>query len=115
MKIRAFSIKTTALTCAFALPVTMLAQWAQWTSLGGDGRLSVRTAQNGPTCAIAFRNNSTSLTLVSAKIHYIHSGRTDNDIMVQMGPQQVVGGWTAYSVEDQCGNVEVEIYDQVWR
>jgi len=97
------------------LTTTALAQgWSDWEVMSGSGQLSMRSAQSGSTCAFAFRNNSTSQTLRGAKIRYIHSGRVDNDILPALGPQQSLGGWTAFSVEDRCSNVRVQIYDESW-
>ncbi len=108
-------VRRAAVAAVVLSATAAFADWSEWKVMSGSGRISMRSAQSGSTCAFAFRNNSTSMTLVSAKIHYNHSGRVDNDIMVQMGPQQVVGGWTAYSVEDQCSNVYVNVYDEEWR
>jgi hypothetical protein len=108
-------VQRTAVVCIVLSASVAVAEWSGWSRLAGTGRLSMKSAQNGNTCAFAFRNDSTNMTLESAKIHYNHNGRVDNDIMVQMGPQQVVGGWTAYSVNDACSNVYVEVYDEVWR
>ena len=55
------------------------------------------------------------MTLVGARIKYIHGGRVDNDILPTLKPQQSLGGWTAFSVEDVCSKVEVQIYDEEWR
>jgi hypothetical protein len=113
--LRSKFIQRVALMFLVAGAASAVAQWSDWRVMSGSGHISMRSAQSGSTCAFAFRNNSTSMTLLGAKIHYNHSGRVDNDIMVQMGPQQVVGGWTAYSVEDQCSNVYVQVYDEQWR
>jgi hypothetical protein len=99
------------------LPLACLASdWGPWEVMSGSGRLSMRSVQtNLAGCAFAFRNDSTTLTLEGAKIHYIHSGRVDDDILPALRPQQSLGGWTAFSVDDKCENVRVQIYDETWK
>jgi len=112
--------KTIQLAGVSALALTSVAamafQWSAWRTMSGSGHLSMRSGpapSNG--CAFAFRNDTTNMTLLGAKIRYIHSGRVDNDILPELGPQKSLGGWTAFSVEDQCQNVEVQVYDEQWR
>ncbi|HET8997212.1 MAG TPA: hypothetical protein VFN42_11145 [Acetobacteraceae bacterium] len=77
--------------------------------------LAMRAVQvTNAVCAFAFRNDS-GRTLQMARIHYYHGGRTDNDILPGLRPGQVLGGWAAFSVEDRCSNVSVQVYDASWR
>jgi hypothetical protein len=90
-------------------------EWSSWQVMSGSGHLSMRSVQtNVAGCAFAFRNNSTAQTLTGAKIHYIHSGRVDDDILPALRPQQSLGGWAAFSVDDKCSNTRVEVYDETW-
>ncbi len=102
--------------CALsAMTITAMADWSAWERMSGSGRLSMRSTDvnNDIGCAFAFRNDSNA-RLTGAKIHYIHSGRVDNDILPAMNPGEEIGGWTAFSVEDRCSNVRVQIYDETW-
>jgi hypothetical protein len=110
------SAKNISIAAVLMVAVTCFAQqWSNWEVMSGSGQLSMRSVQtNSAGCAFAFRNNSTTRTMTGAKIHYIHSGRVDNDILPALRPQQSLGGWTAFSVDDQCSNVRVQIYDETW-
>ena len=112
MKLRPSRVLTACVLSTLTL--TAFAEWSEWRRMDGSGMLSMRSADSGEAgCAFAFRNDS-NRTLTGAKIHYIHSGRVDNDILPALGPGQSLGGWTAFSVEDQCSNVRVQIYDETW-
>lgn len=89
-------------------------QWSNWQPVGGIP-LSVRFVQVTPqTCALAFRNDSAS-QFNGARLSYFHSGRTDQDVLPAMGPGQSLGGWAAFSVQDSCGNIRVQVYQASWR
>lgn len=99
---------------ALSVLTTAWAQWSDWQTMSA-GQFSMKSAQvNNSVCAFAFRND-TGMTLIGAQIKYMHSGRIDNDILPGLSPGPSVGEWSAFSVQDKCPNIEVEIYDVQWQ
>lgn len=87
--------------------------WSEWISLNGVP-ISFSSANIRGFCAFRFRNDS-DRRLSGGRIHFTHGGNVENDILIGMRPGQIHGGWAAYSVEDRCSNVEIQLYDLDWR
>lgn len=103
------------------LSAAMLAQgasWGAWQSYGSNGVVQISFARvNATTMTWKFRNGSANCTLKPFNFRYTYTDAdtgqftAQNDIMPEnLGPGQVLGGWTAFSANTR-GGVEVMTVD----
>lgn len=112
-RLRKLHLTAAILLATAGSQAALAAEWSSWRSLYGVP-MSFKYVQVTPdTCALAFRNDS-GRRLAGARLRYIHNGSTDEDILPGLQPGESLGGWSAFSVNASCYQVEVQVYDLEW-